>query len=102
MIRFQRLLAVVLLHGIIGGVVLTAIPATAADDRPARIEVELTESFYRALQAEGSKTYSTDKSEAYLRQIAVSARYAVESNLKIIQQQDRIIELLEKLNQSKK
>ena len=76
--------------------------AAAADEPGTRIEVELTESFYRALRAEGNKTYSTDKSEEYLRQIAVSARYAVESNLEIVRQQERIIELLEKLNQQKK
>lgn len=60
-----------------------------------KIEVELTESFYRALRNEGTKTYATDKSEEYLRQIAISSRYAVETNLKIIKQQERIIELLE-------
>ena len=69
-----------------------------ADDQVNQIEVALTESFYRALRAEGAnKTYRTDTSEEYLRQIAVSSRFAVESNLKIIKQQERIIELLEAL-----
>ena len=74
-------------------------PVAMADrDRPPKIEVELTESFYRALSREGGgKTYSTDKSEEYLRQIAVSARYAVESNLKIIERQEHIIKLLEQI-----
>lgn len=67
----------------------------AADESTTQIEVELTESFYRALSSEGGKTYSTSKSEEYLRQIAVSSRFTVESNLKILKQQERIIELLE-------
>ncbi len=105
MIFFRGCFTVVRTCGILGAAVLLIVAATgaiAADDPPTHIEVELTESFYRALRAEGAKTYSTDKSEEYLRQIAVSARYAVESNLKIIKQQERIIELLEKLNRSKK
>jgi hypothetical protein len=102
MIFFQRCFTVVSLYSLIGAAAILAVPVTgsvAADDPPTQIEVELTESFYRALRAEGTKTYSTDKSEEYLRQIAVSARYAVESNLQIIKQQERIIELLERLNQ---
>lgn len=77
-------------------------PAAADDGQVRRIEVELTESFYRALRAEGThKTYRTDASEEYLRQIAVSSRFTVESNLKIIKQQDRIIELLEAIQKQK-
>lgn len=105
MMFFRRCFTVVFSYGLIGAAALLMVSATgavAADDPPAQIEVELTESFYRALRAEGAATYSTDKSEEYLRQIAVSARYSVESNLKIIKQQERIIVLLEKLNQSKK
>lgn len=76
--------------------------AVAADGQPRHIEVELTESFYRALRAEGAnKTYRTDSTEEYLRQIAVSTRFAVESNLKIIKQQDRIIKLLEAIQKKK-
>lgn len=77
--------------------------AVAGDDQVKQhIEVELTESFYRALRAEGAnKTYTTDMSEEFLRQIAVSSRFAVESNLKIIRQQERIIELLEAIQKAK-
>jgi len=102
MMFLQRWFTAVSLSGLIGAAALLAVPSTgavAADDPPTQvIEVELTESFYKALRAEGTKTYTTNKSEEYLRQIAVSARYSVESNLKIIEQQRRIIELLEKLN----
>jgi len=75
--------------------------AHAGEDRAPRIEVDLSESFYRALRDEGSTTYSTNKSEDYLRQIAVSSRFAVESNLRIIKQQERIIELLEAIKNRK-
>lgn len=98
---FQRFIAAVSVPGMIGAAALLSVSGavTATAGNPATdVEVELTESFYRALRAEGTKTYSTDKSEEYLRQIAVSSRYAVESNLKIIKQQERIIELLEKMN----
>jgi hypothetical protein len=61
------------------------------------VEVLMTESFYRALKNEGGKTYTTSKSEDYLRRIAVSARFMVETNLEVIKQQARIIELLEDL-----
>jgi hypothetical protein len=62
-----------------------------------RTELQLTEDFYHALRSEGAKTYTTDLSDEYLRQIAVSTRFMVETNLKILQQQNRIIQLLEAL-----
>ncbi len=105
MLFCRRWFTVVSLCGLMGLAVLVSILSTWAEagDKPPKrvVEVELTESFYKALRAEGNKTYSTNQSEEYLRQIAVSSRYAVESNLKIIKQQERIIELLEKLNQKK-
>lgn len=77
------------------GFVMSYAAMLAAEDKAAFVEVELTESFYKALRAESTKTYSTNKSEEYLRQIAVSARFAVETNLRILKQQARMIELLE-------
>jgi hypothetical protein len=66
---------------------------------PVGVVVDLNEDFYRALQEgrrEGTKTYATGAdSEEYLRQIAVATRYIVESNLAVLRQQERIIELLE-------
>ena len=73
-------------------------PAIAGevDAKPkTQVEVQLTESFYRALSGETGKTYTTSASDDYLRQIAVSTRFMVETNLRIIEQQARIIELLE-------
>lgn len=65
-------------------------------ERRNRVTIELTEDFYRALRNEGTKTYSTERENEYLRQIAVSTKFMVETNLRIIEQQSRMIELLEK------
>lgn len=58
----------------------------------------------KSSQKDGGKTspdgFASAKSmdREYLREIAVSTRYMVESNLKIIKQQERMIELLEKMS----
>jgi hypothetical protein len=65
---------------------------------PVGIYVDLTEEFYRALRSEddgGSTTLSTDMSREYLHQIAIATRYTVETNIELLKQQARIIELLE-------
>ena len=75
----------------------------AKDDRvrsriPEGIYIELTEEFYEALRNNGyggSKTYSNDPSKDYLKQIAISTRFMVETNLQILRQQEKIIQLLE-------
>lgn len=69
------------------------------------IFLKLTEDFYRALQEEsreGTRTYGTDRSDEYLREIAVSAKFMVETNLHILKQQETIIRLLEALNSKRK
>ncbi|MBI5063658.1 MAG: hypothetical protein HZB87_09425 [Desulfatitalea sp.] len=83
----------------------------AADDRPSQapgqrhsyppvgLYLDLTEEFNRAMQSDGAggnRTLSTNLSEDYLHQIAVATRYTVETNLQILKQQERIIQLLEK------
>lgn len=71
-----------------------------ADPRmPVGIYIELTEDFYRALSENNTSTknYSNRVADEYLRQIAVSSKFMVESNLQILKQQERIIHLLEKL-----
>jgi hypothetical protein len=74
---------------------------TAGDPPKTKIELQLTEDFYRTLRADGTKTYATDQSDEYLRQIAVSTRFMVETNLRLMQQQERIINLLEGLQAQK-
>jgi hypothetical protein len=69
---------------------------SGSKDRRHKITIELTEDFYRALRNEAAKTYTTNRQDEYLRQIAVSTKFMVETNLRIIEQQARMIELLEK------
>lgn len=69
------------------------------------VYINLTEDFYRALRDEGdrqSNTYSTDKRNDYLREIAVSTRFMVETNLQIIKQQEQMIRLLESIDKKRK
>ena len=72
---------------------------------PEGVYIELTKDFYEALQNnrnEGAKTYSNDPSNYYLKQIAVSTRFMVETNLQILKQQEKMIQLLEDLNRKNK
>ena len=66
--------------------------------KPGGIYIEITKDFYEALRGEGQsgvKTYTNDPSIEYLRQIAISSKFMVETNLQILKQQERIIQLLE-------
>ena len=67
---------------------------------PKGLYIELNKEFYEALKEEatsGTKVYSNNPSEEYLRQIAISSRFIVETNLQIIKQQESMIELLQTL-----
>ena len=87
----------------VAGVVAATVAYAKRPEKPAHpyppvgIFIQLSEDFHREMGAYGdnTRTLSTDMSETYLRQIAVASRYTVETNLTIIQQQQRIIELLE-------
>jgi hypothetical protein len=66
-----------------------------------RPHMDLTESFYRALQTDsssGDRIYGTGSADDYLRQIAISTKFMVETNLQIIKQQEKMIELLGTMN----
>lgn len=77
-------------------VIQGAVAQTPSEKPSKRLYMELTEDFYHALKAENDKHYTTDKSSEYLRQIAVSSRFMVESNLQILNRQEQIIKLLKK------
>jgi len=67
---------------------------------PGGVYVDLTKEFYEALQGttEGKeKVYSNSMSDEYLRQLAVSSTFTVRTNLQIIRQQERIIQLLQSI-----
>jgi hypothetical protein len=74
--------------------------ATRQHRLPQRVYVDLTREFYEALQGTtegGEKVYSNSMSDEYLRQIAVSSTFTVRTNLQIIKQQERIIQLLQSI-----
>lgn len=101
-----RLAAVLLLAGLI----LAAIPrlAGAADDPLSSKKgrdpyVILTGEFWEAMEKlsrAGATTYG-DRQEPLLEQIAVASQFMVKTNLTLIKQNDRIIQLLEELNRKR-
>ena len=72
-----------------------------------RVFLRIDKEFYDALNDDGQngkKTYSNNpnsKSDEYLRQIAVSTKYMVETNIEILKQQDQIIKLLQTISEEK-
>lgn len=65
---------------------------------PEGVYVDLTRDFYKALREEGgtnTKTYSDDMTLTYLKEIAISTRFMVETNLQVLKNQERIMQLLE-------
>lgn len=71
---------------------------------PNGIWLELNKDFYEALKGEssgGNKVYNNNPSEDYLRQIAVSSRFMVETNLQILKQQEDMIQMLQTLLEEK-
>ena len=92
-----------LVTGLAFFVLIWPVGSAHAQDRhhgntPENIYIELTKDFYEALKGQdhvGTKTYTNDPSIEYLRQIAISSKFMVETNLQILRQQARIIQLLE-------
>lgn len=71
---------------------------------PENVYIDLTREFYEQMKNEdhgGQKLYSNDPSLEYLREISVSSRFIVETNLQILKQQERIISLLETMVENK-
>ena len=67
---------------------------------PEGVYLKLTREFYESLN-NNNNTYSNNKSTEYLREISISSRFIVESNLQIIKQQEEIIHLLKKIADKK-
>ena len=58
----------------------------------------LDKEFYEALNGgSNGRTYSSDKNREYLRQISVSTKYMVETNFRILEQHERMIQLLQSI-----
>ena len=84
-------------------------PVYAHDDKnnrvPEGVYIKLTEDYYEQLRNSGQstvKTYHNDPSEGYLKELSVSARFVVETNLQILRQQERIIQLLQDILDNQK
>ncbi|MHB8068251.1 MAG: hypothetical protein ACYDIC_10170 [Desulfobaccales bacterium] len=77
----------------------SATPGTGRDPY-----VILTDEFWRSMEklsrAE-DHTYSDNRQEPLLEKIAVASQFMVKTNLTIIKQNDRIIQLLEELNRKR-
>lgn len=61
---------------------------------PDGVYLRLNKEFYESLANGNVTTYSNNKDTEYLREISVSSRFMVETNLQIIRQQEEIIDLL--------
>jgi hypothetical protein len=91
-----------LLAGVLLGIILyTPALLYSQDNRiPEGVYIKLTKDFYEALKNEGSqgtKVYSNNPSSDHLKEIAISTRFMVETNLEILKQQERINQLLHSL-----
>ncbi len=83
---------------LLGLILGQAVTGLSQDSRPVPrgTYIELNNDFYRALREEGNtKTYSNDMNQDYLKEIAVSTRFMVETNLQILKNQERLILMLE-------
>jgi hypothetical protein len=72
-------------------------------DPEIEIHLDLTRQFYEALRrADNARTgsLSTDQSDRYLEQIAISTRFMVETNLRLLKEQAEIKALLRELVKS--
>jgi hypothetical protein len=94
---FRLLFAIVL--GLGPGLALAEESAPTSSPE-VEIHLDLTRQFYEALRkAEGAhaRTLSTERSDLYLEQIAISTRFMVETNLRLLEQQAEIKTLLREL-----
>lgn len=86
-------------------VMLYAKDTNATTRLPNGIYMELTKEFYEAMLDQGpggAKTYSNDPSNRYLKEIAISSRFMVETNLQILKQQETLIQMLRSFLEEKK
>lgn len=90
--------ALILILG--SGITVFCIAQDSKKDMPDGVYLKLTREFYESL-SKNKNTYSNDKSTEYLREISISSKFIVESNLEIINQQEEIIRLLKTIADKK-
>jgi len=101
----RRNLIALLVGTLLGIILCTPVVIYSQDDSisariPAGVYIKMTKDFYEALKNEGSqgtKVYTNNPSNAYLKQIAISTRFMVETNLEILKQQERMNQMLDSL-----
>jgi len=108
--RFGQKRMVVGIVTLLGIFLLAPVMAFAQDQSavgqiPEGVYIKLTRDLYDAFKNEtagNTKVYSNDPSKEYLRQIAISSRFVVETNFEILKQQERMIQLLDALLKNKR
>lgn len=99
-----------ILFGAMIVIFLGTTPVIRAQDSRSRVHgtdglhLELTKEFYESLLAKeqrGDRLYSNDPSTEYLKEISISMRFMVETNLQILKQQERILQLLQSVLEDK-
>lgn len=73
---------------------------TSGNVIPQGVYIKLDRDFYEALK-NSDKTYSNDPSYQYLKEISISSKFVVKTNLQIIKQQEEIIRLLKSIADKK-
>ena len=68
---------------------------------PEGVYLKLNREFYESLNSDRN-SYSNNRSAEYLREISISSKFIVETNLQIIKQQEEIIRLLKNIADKKK
>jgi hypothetical protein len=96
--RFNNIICISgLIFLIATGIALYSIAADKSGldkEIPDGVYLRLNKEFYESLSNERVTNYSNNKDTEYLREISVSSRFMVETNLEIIRQQEEIIDLL--------
>lgn len=90
---------------IVSGITVYCIAADESGsekDLPNGVYLRLNKEFYESLSGDNVTTYSNNKDSGYLREISISSRFMVETNLQIIRQQEEIISLLRTIADKKK
>lgn len=85
------------------GLLLTPKPAPPQDAPKTNPYVILSGEFFSAMEklAKSGATYG-DRQEPLLEQISLASQYIVKTNLTLIRQNDRIIQLLEELSRQRR
>ena len=108
--RLRQKLGVLPAGAVLGLILWMPVLLSAQDEGsksriPEGVYIKLTKDFYEALKNEGSggaKVYTNDPSDEYLKQIAISTKFMVETNLEILKQQERMNQMLNSLLKGKK